>query len=379
MFPARSWQEPRTAASARSGPEYVCGGTQESIPEVASTPLKSTEIAWLYQPFESGRALRRRADHGRGRVVAQPESVSGRVPGVIHAGAADRRLRVVRAGVGLRRDARGDPGRGIRPAEGHRERVVVPALRVRGAAGACGHRRPGRVVAEPEGPRGRVPGAVYAGTVHRGGRVVGAGVALSRDAGIEPRHRVRPAEGDRQHMVVPTVRVGSAGRSRGDDRPGSVVPERKRPRAGVPRVILAGARHRGVRRVRAGVGLRGDAGLDSGDGVRAGEADRERMVVPAVRIRVAGGSGGDGRVRPVVLEVERERGARVPGPVPAGAVHRRGRVVRARVRGLRARVDSRSRVRSRERDREACGCTSRRDREAARESRGSPAGRCRRS
>ncbi len=54
MFPARSWQEPRTAASARSGPEYVCGGTQESIPEVASTPLKSTEIAWLYQPFESG-------------------------------------------------------------------------------------------------------------------------------------------------------------------------------------------------------------------------------------------------------------------------------------------------------------------------------------
>src|SRR5215203_6434930 len=54
VFPARSRHEPETDAFGESGPEYVCGGTQESSPEVASVPAKLTARAWLYQPFESG-------------------------------------------------------------------------------------------------------------------------------------------------------------------------------------------------------------------------------------------------------------------------------------------------------------------------------------
>jgi hypothetical protein len=54
VLPAWSTQEPGTDAFGESGPEYVCGGTQESSPEVASVPAKLTERAWLYQPFASG-------------------------------------------------------------------------------------------------------------------------------------------------------------------------------------------------------------------------------------------------------------------------------------------------------------------------------------
>ena len=40
-------------ATGLSGPEYVAL-VQPSMPEVASTPLKVTVSAWLYQPFASG-------------------------------------------------------------------------------------------------------------------------------------------------------------------------------------------------------------------------------------------------------------------------------------------------------------------------------------
>ena len=46
--------EPLTDAFSSSGPEYVCGATHVSTPDVASVPEKVTMSAWLYQPFESG-------------------------------------------------------------------------------------------------------------------------------------------------------------------------------------------------------------------------------------------------------------------------------------------------------------------------------------
>jgi hypothetical protein len=49
-----SRQKPLTEASALSGPAYDCGGTQKSMPEVASVPVNVTVSEWLYQPFRSG-------------------------------------------------------------------------------------------------------------------------------------------------------------------------------------------------------------------------------------------------------------------------------------------------------------------------------------
>jgi len=49
-----------TLTADTPGTSFTCyarsdgGETQESIPEVASVPLKLTESPWLYQPFESG-------------------------------------------------------------------------------------------------------------------------------------------------------------------------------------------------------------------------------------------------------------------------------------------------------------------------------------
>ena len=54
VLPATSRQEPLTERLGPSGPEYVCAGTQDSTPEVASVPVKLTLSEWLYQPFESG-------------------------------------------------------------------------------------------------------------------------------------------------------------------------------------------------------------------------------------------------------------------------------------------------------------------------------------
>jgi hypothetical protein len=42
-----------TEALPVSGPEYVCGALQESMPDKPSMPLKETARGWLYQPFES--------------------------------------------------------------------------------------------------------------------------------------------------------------------------------------------------------------------------------------------------------------------------------------------------------------------------------------
>src|SRR6266550_908956 len=63
--------------------------------------------------------------------------------------------------------------------------------------------------------------------------------------------------------------------------------------------VSAGAADRGVRVGGGGVG-RLRAGVDPGGGVGAGEGDRQRVVVPAVVIRRAGGASpghlGRGRV-----------------------------------------------------------------------------------
>ena len=48
-LPATSKQEPVTAASERSGPEYITGG-QSSSPEVLSWPLKAKPTGCVYQP-----------------------------------------------------------------------------------------------------------------------------------------------------------------------------------------------------------------------------------------------------------------------------------------------------------------------------------------
>jgi hypothetical protein len=57
LLPARSPQEPATAAATLSGPEYVCGEEQDSTPEVASLPRKLTVSGRLYQPFASAPRL----------------------------------------------------------------------------------------------------------------------------------------------------------------------------------------------------------------------------------------------------------------------------------------------------------------------------------
>ena len=53
-FPARSRQEPLTAAVALSGPEYDFGASQASSPDTASLPVKLTVSGRLYQPLTSG-------------------------------------------------------------------------------------------------------------------------------------------------------------------------------------------------------------------------------------------------------------------------------------------------------------------------------------
>jgi hypothetical protein len=52
VLPARSRQLPVTAVPPLSGPPYVTA-EQESIPDIASLPLKLTATGWLYQPFLS--------------------------------------------------------------------------------------------------------------------------------------------------------------------------------------------------------------------------------------------------------------------------------------------------------------------------------------
>src|SRR5207342_3628102 len=102
-----------------------------------------------------GRARGARPGHlGRRRVVAEREGAHGRVAGDIAAGAVDRGVRVVGAGVGLGRDAGLEAGGGVAAAEGDAQRVVVPAVCVRGAGGAGGYLRPRLVVHEGKGARG---------------------------------------------------------------------------------------------------------------------------------------------------------------------------------------------------------------------------------
>src|SRR5207247_9994598 len=96
-------------------------------------------------------------------------------------------------------------------------------------------------------------------------------------------------EGDRERVVVPPVTVGPARRGRpGDLRGGRVVAEPQCPVCAVPRPITAGARDRRRAAVGAGVALWRVAGVDARGRVRAAEADGQRGVVPAVRVRASG-------------------------------------------------------------------------------------------
>ena len=198
--------------------------------------------------------------------------------------------------------------------------MVVPAVRVGSPARSRRHLRSRGVIGERERRGGTgVAGSVGAGPAERRVRSVRARVDLRRGAGVDPRRCVRAVERDPDRLVVPAVRIRLAGRSAERLRRRAVVADGKRADARVPGMVDAGTGDRGVLRVGAGVGLRRDAGIDPGGCVGAGEADRELVVVPAVRVRVARRGRGHDRARLVVLEAEARARTRVPRPVTARA------------------------------------------------------------
>ena len=144
------------------------------------------------------------------------------------------------------------------------------------------HARGGRVELDGERRRARVPGGV--GTTSGQGRSAGVrpGVRRGSRARGHARGGVFAREGHCDGLAVPAavaaVRDGRRRRRRG------VVPERRKPAGLVPRLVRAHACH--VRRgaVRARVG-RAAARGEPGGGVGAAHVERDRLVVPAVRIR----------------------------------------------------------------------------------------------
>ena len=149
-------------------------------------------------------------------------------------------------------------------------------------------RRRGPVVLERDARGALVAGAVAAGAADEGGRVVGARVRRA-GAAVDSRHRVHAAEGDGQRVVVPAVRVGSPAGSR---RPPAEPWRRNRARTSRPALVLPARSMQAPLNdafavVRARVDLRRSAGVDPRRCVRAVERDPERLVVPAVRVRLS--------------------------------------------------------------------------------------------
>ncbi len=189
--------------------------------------------------------------------------------------------------------------------------------------------------------------------------VLDRGVAerLTRAAEDDLRRRrpgaARHAADDRRVRVrgrLPGEAVGAVGRGHDDvreHRRGGVVPEREGRAAGVARAVAAAAADGGVVAVGAAVARR-RAGVDPGGAVGAGEADRDGMVVPAVRVRGARGRRGHGRGRRVVPEPERAR-PHVACEVAAAARDRRRLPVGSAVGRRSAGLDAGERVAAAER------------------------------
>ena len=235
-----------------------------------------------------GPARRARTRHRRRRrVVAEREDLDRRVPRPVTARTRHRSVRRVGPRVVLRRNARVQARGRIRAGEADRQRMVVPAVRIGSTRRSRRHDRAGRVVAEPERLSRRVPRSIRARAADRGVLVVGPGICLRRHARVDPRRRISSGEGDKERVVVPAVRVGRAARGRAHHRPRGVVAQREGVDRRVPGHVAAGPADGCVLRVGPGIGLRPDAGVHPRGRVRAGEADRQRVVVPAVRVRVA--------------------------------------------------------------------------------------------
>ena len=197
---------------------------------------------------------------------------------------------------------------------------AVPAVRVRVGHRVGDERRGGGVVFESERLRGRVAGLVGTGPLDAGGAAVGSAVGLVGRAGVDAGGRVGAREADSERVVVPTVHVGPSRRLRDERRRGGVVFERVGLGAArVAGVVGAGAGNRGAGCVPAAVGLVGRAGVDAGGGVAAGELDRQRGAVPAVRVRVGHRVGDERRGGGVVFERVGLGAARVAGVVGAAA------------------------------------------------------------
>ena len=150
---------------------------------------------------------------GRRAVVLEGHRRGARVAGFVDAARRERGRRIVRAGV---RDGRAgvDPRAGVRARRGHRDRVVVPAVRVGGPRERRGHAGRRRVVLERGRAARRVPGLVGAGALHGRRRRVGAAVARRR-ARVDPRGRVGAGEGDRDRRGCTSRSRPEVGRGSG--------------------------------------------------------------------------------------------------------------------------------------------------------------------
>ena len=224
--------------------------------------------------------------HWRGAVVLELERPRGVVAGHVAARAVRSDVRVVRACVGQLRagvDTRG----GIGAVEVDVDRIAVPAVGIRRAGRrAVNVLRCGRVVAEHERARTRVPGLVAARSADRRAAVVGARVPLRASsttslpdvASVASNVTVSEARyqpflsGDRDGVALTCGFVAS-------------YLSAERLRGAVPRLVAARPAHRRVAAVRPRVVLGRRAHVLAGRRVGGVESDGERVVVPAVGVR----------------------------------------------------------------------------------------------
>src|SRR6185295_9998509 len=215
----------------------------------------------------------------------------------------------VGAGVGNRVAAGIKSGNGVGTAPRDRDRVVVPAVCVRGAPGRRSDDGSGRVVPERKGDHaGDISRLVRAASRLRSASVVGPAVGNGGATG-DPGGGVGAAPVDSDGVVVPAVLVGSPGCSGRDVRGrGRVVLERKRDRGARVAGLVGAGSARGCAGGVCAVGQGRGAGGEARSRVRARPADRDRVVVPAVYVRTAAGGGGHRRRGVVELERVRDDG-----------------------------------------------------------------------
>ena len=181
LFPAASWHAPTAAAFATSGPLYRVGAVHAAIPDVASVPAKLKVTGFRYQPLLSGLRSGDGVTAGGVASYLNPTlagalafpATSVQVP----ESEADALSPPPYVGAAAARDSRD----GVLAAEGGRDRVVEPAVRVRGAR----ERRAadaGRGLVDPDRHAGLVTSTppVY---VARTGAVVTPSAVISSAAG----------------------------------------------------------------------------------------------------------------------------------------------------------------------------------------------------